>query len=87
MSDDTVTGPDTGGWGAPAGIFNYCTGEMEFGGMIWYGDQPPTIADIESLMEMYGVKVKIDVPTLVGGESYRDRVKDDECYQAPVVKL
>lgn len=87
MSDDTVTGPDTGGWGAPAGIFNYCTGEMEYGGMIWYGDQPPTIKDIEDLMDHYGVRVKIDVPTLVGGPSHRERVKDDPCYQAPVVKL
>jgi hypothetical protein len=87
MSDDLVTGEDTGGWGMPAGIYNYCTGEMEYGGAIWYGDEPPTKEDYEALCNLYGFRVSVDVPTLFGGPSHRDRVKDDECYQAPVVKL
>jgi hypothetical protein len=87
MSDDLVTGTDTGGWGAPAGIFNYCTGQMEYGGMIWYGDEPPTKEDVERLWNHYDMKVKIDVPTMFGLPSHRERVRDLECYQAPVVEL
>ena len=87
MSDDLVTGTDTDGWGMPAGIMNYCTGKMEYGGAIWYGDEPPTKDDIQALWDMYGFQVEIDVPTMFGFPSHRDRVKDDECYKAPPVVL
>lgn len=87
MSDELVGGVYTRGWGAPAGIFNYCTGIMEYGGMIWYGDDFPTQEDIQALWDHYDMEVKIDVPTMFGLPSHRDRVKDSDCYQAPVVVL
>ena len=78
---------DTGGWGAPAGIMNFCTGEMEYGGLIWYGEEFPTKEDFQNLLDNFGEAFMLDVPTLFGKPSHRDRVKDLPCYQAPTVKL
>ena len=85
MSDELVTGPDTGGWGSPAGVFNYCTGQMVFGGMVWFGEDPPTAQDFQNLVSEFGEHVMVDIPTLFGAPAHFYRVQGTECYTAPTV--
>ena len=63
MSDDLASGPSLGDWGAPSQVWNYCTGDWESGGWIWYGDLPCKKEDIEFMQSKYGEHVKIDWPT------------------------
>ena len=86
MSDDLVAGPKTGGWGHPNPIKNYCTGKTEYGGLVWYGENPPTAADFQAVLNKYG-DVKIDAPTCLGLPSHYYRCKDQPCYVPPTVVL
>ncbi|MGL4564325.1 MAG: hypothetical protein ACRCVD_03450 [Halioglobus sp.] len=52
MSDlSTGSAPDfPANWGFPSSIYNYCTGEYEQGGMIWYGPRKCTVEDVIAVL-------------------------------------
>jgi len=67
MSDLTTGQSDfPANWGFPSSIYNYCTGEYESGGMIWYGKDKCTIDDVLEVLEDPRSQKKIDKLTLRG---------------------
>lgn len=58
--------PWLGKWGRPSPVYNRETRKYETGGMIWYGDNPPTSKDYRELYKKYGKDIPVDHASLVG---------------------
>jgi len=72
------------GWGMPSPLYNFETGKYENDGIVWLSDERCTMADIEALKDALGENVNIDVATVFGGKSFRDRNKDFYPYKQSI---
>lgn len=63
------------GWGMPSPLYNHEKGAYESDGVLWLSEERCTMDDIEALKEALGENVNIDMATVFGGKSFRDRNK------------
>ena len=92
MSDDLVTGTDSGGWSQGSPVYNKCTRQYVSGGVVWMGSEAPTLADFREAEDIFGLPwqdIKFDVPTFFGEPDFytRMRASDDPCYSNQTVVL
>jgi hypothetical protein len=85
MSDlSSGAGGMPAGWGMPSPLFNHQTHKYESDGVVWLSDDRCTMSDIEALKDALGENVNIDIATVFGGKSFRDRNKDFWPYKQKV---
>jgi hypothetical protein len=90
MSEQTTgQGDFPPSWGFPSSVYNYCTGQYETGGMIWYGEERCTLDDVLALMEDPRNNGSIDRLTLCGTNdpawtTERDVKLTQPCYKQKI---
>jgi len=64
-------------WGFPSQPFNYCTAEYTSCGMIWYGPEPATAADVAAVASDPRYNGAIDLLSLCGTNDPKWTTKRD----------
>lgn len=88
MSDLTLGGTDfPPGWGLPSPLYNHATGQYENGGVVWIGyegHEKCTLEDVNAIKE-YNPNINVDMPTVFGGPSFRERNQGEWPYKQTIV--